>query len=1152
MNINGTKKENAGESMIFIFDKIDNQYFSSYNVDEHTEDYVLDELNININVPTEVQGEATLTGNININSALKALEDVNLSGEVKNTNDSVIFSKYGDIIIDSQNVNLNGLVYAPFGVVDITAQNLNLNNVVIIADSIRLNCPNVNANYGCESARFVGGTTEPLDIPDDEWQYMKDENENNFPDFFENPENWGLLKDSDGDRLPDCVEQHIGTDADLVDTDSDMLNDYYEIFVTATDPTLPDSDSNGITDGNEDFDNDGLKNFQEAVLKTSPWDNDTDSDGLTDSEEVDNYGTNPLEPDTDFDGLSDPDEITLGTNPNLADTDGNGTIDGKEHFHQTIEKGIAVDDEKVAAITKVSVSMDCSGIIDDHVSIENVYEVDVLSSDVVGIVGAPVDITTDADYNSATITFYYDETLLNDTPEENLAILWYDEINDRYVILDEDTVVDTENNTVSYKTTHFSTYLVIDREIWYDCWRENIDYRSSGSKPKKAYDIAFVVDVSGSMNGDYLENAKTALNTFIDAMYPCDNACLITFNSKGNVERDYGSSISELKSAVGLLKAGGGTSTNSGLEAGLDELIPHVSAGKEPMVVLLCDGDVDNNDYTTKLINRAKSANPPIKIYTVNLCDSNSAALEYLSNETHGQPYKATTSAQIGSVMATLQQKTVSSVDMTDTDGDGLYDVYEVDGMKIQNGKIIKTDPKKADSDDDGVSDFDEIGCAPLTEVVKFAKSEYSCVLFKSKSDPVKQDSDMDYYPDGEDPKPKKFNTTEIDLSIIDDSEMFSKKLVLRTKDTTHTITKSQREIMSTSCGGGVTEIMKMPENGEKAASNYLRDNDHKVQFLIDEHDSPNCIIMELEFPSERISDYVFATDDIVRFAKKANKKHTNFILNKEKVGNCTIKYTLATESNQKYIIDIDSDRIASEFSVKVYEETYVYAPHGGITFGNYIVINSSATYTDYKAVYLDEATLKLLTNYDNNVENLHDLGLVNSMAANNLMYRMKNSDFDKYEDFNELMASGSLAATYASVPLILVSSSNAAGWAILGISLTLAGAGSTAYCSFNNITSDSLEHNLNDILCSGNLNVCLACYDEQDTVRYIDLNGNDNNYSYEMTSFPFFNAEWNNWNGKYISRIMSGSVLNVGVNLKCYDVDSREILDFDSIIWER
>jgi len=171
MNVNGTKTESAEESMIFIFDKIDNQYFSNSNVDEHDKDYTLDELNININVPTEVQGEATLTGNININNALKALEDVNLYGEVKNTNDSVIFSKYGDIIIDSQNVNLNGLVYAPFGNVTITAQNLNLNNVTIIANKITLSCPNVNANNSNFFSSFVGTISE-----EPEYIHVNDDN----------------------------------------------------------------------------------------------------------------------------------------------------------------------------------------------------------------------------------------------------------------------------------------------------------------------------------------------------------------------------------------------------------------------------------------------------------------------------------------------------------------------------------------------------------------------------------------------------------------------------------------------------------------------------------------------------------------------------------------------------------------------------------------------------------------------------------------------------------------------------------------------------------------------------------------------------------------------------------------------------------------
>ncbi|MDE6679021.1 MAG: VWA domain-containing protein, partial [Ruminococcus sp.] len=762
VNINGTRTENADEDMIYIFDKIDTEYFSGNNVEAYTEDYTLEEMNININTPLEVAGETVLTGNININTAVKAFENVTLNGEVKNTNNSVIFSKYGDIIIDSSNVNLNGLVYAPFGKVEITAQNLNLNNVVIIADSIIFNCPSVNANYSNNAAEFAGCISETLNIPYEEWQYMKDENKNDIPDFFEDFDNWSKMSDTDSDGLPDSIEISIGSNPEVTDSDSDGLDDYYELMVSFTSPIKPDSDDNGINDGDEDFDKDGLTNFEEYSLATDPWEEDSDDDGLKDGEEVNNYGTNPLEPDTDFDGLIDSDEIYLGTDPNNPDTNGNGILDGDERSEQTIEQDIQVEDEKVAAITKVAVTFDCPGNIERYVTIENTYNIDMLSSDVVGIVGSPVEITSSVDFDNATITFTYDETLLNGTPEENLAILWYDEENKTYVILDEETVVDTENNTVSYTTIHFSTYLVIDREIWYDCWREKIDYRNSPVTIETAYDIGFVVDVSGSMSGEYLNKAKTALNTFIDAMYPCDNAFLVKFNSYGNVVSKYGSSKSELKNAVSSLSAGGGTSTNSGLNAAMNEMIPHISSDNIPIIILICDGDVEYNDKTKNLIETAQNQENPIAIYTVNVCHSNSQALASIAAQTGGVPYDAATSDEIASAMTYIQKKTVSSVDMTDSDGDGLYDVYEVKGMKIQNGQIIYTDPNNADTDNDGISDFNELNAGPICNLVKFQGSEYSCVMCNANTNPVEVDSDNDGYTDDIDPEPNDKTTIKL------------------------------------------------------------------------------------------------------------------------------------------------------------------------------------------------------------------------------------------------------------------------------------------------------------------------------------------------------------------------------------------------------
>ena len=50
---------------------------------------------------------------------------------------------------------------------------------------------------------------------------------------------------------------------------------------------------------------------------------------MNDSDEL-TIGTNPNDPDTDGDRVNDSDELTIGTNPNDPDTDGDGVNDGDE------------------------------------------------------------------------------------------------------------------------------------------------------------------------------------------------------------------------------------------------------------------------------------------------------------------------------------------------------------------------------------------------------------------------------------------------------------------------------------------------------------------------------------------------------------------------------------------------------------------------------------------------------------------------------------------------------------------------------------------------------------------------------------------------------------------------------------------------------
>lgn len=246
MNLNGMKSENIGESMPFFVDKIEEVYFSG-EYEFYTEDYILVETNVNLSKPIKVQGNYTLDGNINSSSALMAQNNIHIEGNTINANNSVLCAQYGNISIDCSNVNISGLIYAPMGTVEITAENISLNSVVVIADEIVLEANNVNVGYSSWAGQLVG--TEFTETPDDEIDYEKD---------------------TDEDGIPDFIEEEFGTDINSSDTDNDGLSDLFELVNGITDPTIPDSDGNGISDGDEDYDGDGLTNIQEYIQETDP------------------------------------------------------------------------------------------------------------------------------------------------------------------------------------------------------------------------------------------------------------------------------------------------------------------------------------------------------------------------------------------------------------------------------------------------------------------------------------------------------------------------------------------------------------------------------------------------------------------------------------------------------------------------------------------------------------------------------------------------------------------------------------------------------------------------------------------------------------------------------------------------------------------
>ncbi|SIS89018.1 conserved repeat domain-containing protein [Zobellia uliginosa] len=138
--------------------------------------------------------------------------------------------------------------------------------------------------------------------------------------------------DSDGDTILDCKEMTDGTDpfddCDSIggkplpssDCDNDNLTEEEEETL-GTDPTNPDTDGDGVIDGQEVTDATNpldLCDFLLASQTLTPTNNwniaDCDMDDLTNEQEIDR-GTDPTNPDTDGDTINDGQEVRDHTDP---------------------------------------------------------------------------------------------------------------------------------------------------------------------------------------------------------------------------------------------------------------------------------------------------------------------------------------------------------------------------------------------------------------------------------------------------------------------------------------------------------------------------------------------------------------------------------------------------------------------------------------------------------------------------------------------------------------------------------------------------------------------------------------------------------------------------------------------------------------------
>ena len=150
-------------------------------------------------------------------------------------------------------------------------------------------------------------------------------------------------------------------------------------------------------------------------------------------------------------------------------------------------------------------------------------------------------------------------------------------------------------------------------------------------------DIVFILDTSGSMSGEKIEQAKDALIYCLNGLNAGDRFALLTFSSEVHAFSEELSDRSKVKEAIKFVKsitARGGTN----IDAALQKALSYQDKSIRPMnIVFLTDGlpTVGNTDIKTILAN-VKKKNENRRIFTFGVgYDVNTFLLDKLAQQNH-------------------------------------------------------------------------------------------------------------------------------------------------------------------------------------------------------------------------------------------------------------------------------------------------------------------------------------------------------------------------------------------------------------------------------------------------------------------------------------------------------------------------------------
>ncbi|OXM87850.1 S-layer homology domain-containing protein [Paenibacillus rigui] len=410
----------------------------------------------------------------------------------------------------------------------------------------------------------------------------------------------------------------------------------------------------------------------------------------------------------------------------LIDTVGNGNpISGTDAQNNTV------------ALAGLNLSGYYGSLSDIHVEMQKQETLTGSSTTVVpGLTGPVIEFNTNGNtFSNATLTLNVGSI----ATQQNLTAAYYNETTKKFEFLS--TAYNVADGTVSFSTTHNSKYVLIDKTAWDQAWRNSLTVTSGVYKPY--VDFAFIIDSSGSMMDTDPQNLrKKAVTDLVyglnfnpnseqvleirdisvaNAVYhyegsvykEADRAAVIDFDNSARAVVTFSTYGPTVAAAVYYgIDSSGGTNIFAGLKLAYGQFESAGDANHRYIAVLLTDGE-DTSGLAPDWNAITAAYGKGVTLITMGLGDSvNSGYLTQMATLGGGQYFHVRTSEQLEAAFRTVVDTTRHD-EFVDADGDGIDDYYEVTGMLLENGMLVKTsiDPNNGkDTDQDGFTDGEEMG----------------------------------------------------------------------------------------------------------------------------------------------------------------------------------------------------------------------------------------------------------------------------------------------------------------------------------------------------------------------------------------------------------------------------------------------------------